>query len=534
MNTLFLNFFLNVHALILLSFGMSYLLHILTTKDHVSMSAASELRFNHILIFLVLALPIAATKLNDRFHFKPIAKTYLPVKYKEYDQLRKQQKSEEHIALTTEEKPKLLSIDTLKNIALLIILASIIYSVRQIVLDYLKLKRLLKKTFLFRKIGRVHIVFSENIRVPFSCKSFLRSWVVLPINFSEDPVQMKISILHEIQHHRQNDTQWIYFFQAMKALAGVNPALHQWFKIIFEIQEFKVDEALIDQGKVKRQEYARCLIEVAESVSQIEKPLVCATGLAFLPTRQELTRRIEFMYKKNKTSRIALALMATLILTSMTAVALTTSKAIDSRYISMSDAQKMANFARTNSQFPITLNQEVLNQLNRYLGTGEGRDFLKESLIRMKAYQPMIEAKLTEYNAPLELLAVGIAESGFQNLPGSANKFSGAAGIWQFVVPTARVFGLRVDKTVDERLHVEKETDAAIRYLLSNKLMFNNSWELALLAYNAGEKAVRAQIDKSNSYDAWTLLKDGLKTDQDYLAKIMAVILIMKNPNSLN
>jgi membrane-bound lytic murein transglycosylase D len=108
----------------------------------------------------------------------------------------------------------------------------------------------------------------------------------------------------------------------------------------------------------------------------------------------------------------------------------------------------------------------------------------------------------------------------------------GAAGLWQFIQSTAWGYGLQVWGSVDERLDVEKSTDAAMRLLLANKVRFKN-WELSALAYNSGEKVVSKGILKTKSYDAWTLIRSGYDGDKDYLAKLMAAIIIMKNPSSV-
>ena len=148
----------------------------------------------------------------------------------------------------------------------------------------------------------------------------------------------------------------------------------------------------------------------------------------------------------------------------------------------------------------------------------------------MKGYQKMLDAKLAQYQMPEELLAIGIVESGYQNLPQTGSMTS--AGVWMFIASTARTYGLRVDATIDERLNVEMETDAAMRYLAANHLRFQD-WQLAIQAYNSGENAVQAAIEKQGGRDVWTLLKGGLATDPDYLAKVMAVVLILKNPDVL-
>ena len=232
------------------------------------------------------------------------------------------------------------------------------------------------------------------------------------------------------------------------------------------------------------------------------------------------------MYKKNKTSYFATALMAVLITVSMAVVAQTTSKAIDSRYLTMADAEKLAAYARRTSKFPIAMNELVLEQLNRYLGTTQGRDHMRQALLRIETYRPMIERKLAEYNAPMELMAIPIVESGYQNLPPAANPYR-ASGLWQFIESTADYFRLK------DRQNPEEATDAALRYLLSNKLVFN-SWELSIMAYNAGERSVYNGIKKTGSTDAWELIRKGFENDKGYLARVIAAVIIMKNPNSLN
>ncbi len=105
--------------------------------------------------------------------------------------------------------------------------------------------------------------------------------------------------------------------------------------------------------------------------------------------------------------------------------------------------------------------------------------------------------------------------------------------MWQFIPSTARNFGLKVDAQVDERLDIERETDAAMRLLLANKARFN-SWELSLLAYNVGENKVQDAINRTGSRDVWTLIDAGVENDTADVAKVMAAILIMKNPGFVN
>ena len=101
-----------------------------------------------------------------------------------------------------------------------------------------------------------------------------------------------------------------------------------------------------------------------------------------------------------------------------------------------------------------------------------------------------------------------------------------------FIAPTARVYGLKVNAQVDERLNVDLLTDAAFRYLQSNYLRFKD-WQLATLAYNVGENNLQTAIDKTGSRDAWSIIRRGFENDRDYLPRVVAAILIMKNPDSV-
>ena len=91
---------------------------------------------------------------------------------------------------------------------------------------------------------------------------------------------------------------------------------------------------------------------------------------------------------------------------------------------------------------------------------------------------------------------------------------------------------MQVDKNIDERLNPLLLTDAAMRYLKSNELRFRD-WLLAIQAYNSGERRVQDGIEKSGSRNAWLISKMGYDNDKNYLAKVMAAILIMKNPKSV-
>jgi membrane-bound lytic murein transglycosylase D len=133
---------------------------------------------------------------------------------------------------------------------------------------------------------------------------------------------------------------------------------------------------------------------------------------------------------------------------------------------------------------------------------------------------------------PPEVIAVPLVESGYRNLPAVKNPHQGA-GLWMFVESTARRLGLEVTESRDERLSVQEETTAAMRLLSSLYLRFHD-WNLTLLAYNTGQQRVERGMRETGSTDAWDLVRSGYENDPNYLPRVMAVILIIKNPALLD
>lgn len=239
-----------------------------------------------------------------------------------------------------------------------------------------------------------------------------------------------------------------------------------------------------------------------------------------------------FTKSKTKISRSISVTVGLLIATLMGATAYASSGLVQDRRVSMAQAQAMAARSQSESSFPVVVNDLVLKQLNRYIGTPEGREFMRESLARMENHKALVSKNLKKYGVPLEVMAVPITESGYENLTEQSNQSSKAAGIWQFIPGTARNYGLRVDSQKDERLDVALLTDAAMRYLQANNLRFKD-WHLSALAYNMGENAVQKGMDALDTRDAWELIRNGHEGDKDYLPKLMAAILIMRNPESV-
>ena len=149
----------------------------------------------------------------------------------------------------------------------------------------------------------------------------------------------------------------------------------------------------------------------------------------------------------------------------------------------------------------------------------------KTFLILKKAerYFPEIEAILKNQNIPEDIKYLAVAESGLANLVSPAK----AEGVWQFVLPTAKEYGLEDFEGWDERYDLEKSTIAACKYLRNKKSVFND-WALACASYNSGETGVKNRMREQGSDNYWELYTN-TETSR-YVYRIIAYKLIMENP----
>lgn len=176
--------------------------------------------------------------------------------------------------------------------------------------------------------------------------------------------------------------------------------------------------------------------------------------------------------------------------------------------------------------YPVVVNAQVQYFIDRY--TGSRREVIELWLSRSGRYLEMIHEVFRAHGIPEDLAFVAMIESGFN--PRAVSRV-GAKGMWQFMAPTARRYGLRVDQWVDERLDPEKSTVAAAAYLRDLYRQFG-SWPLAKAAYNAGEVKVIRAIHATGSTDFWTLSQSRFlrRETKDFVPAIHAATLIGRDP----
>jgi membrane-bound lytic murein transglycosylase D len=192
-----------------------------------------------------------------------------------------------------------------------------------------------------------------------------------------------------------------------------------------------------------------------------------------------------------------------------------------------SDGAGTLSFSPLTPAFSIPDNAEVRHYLERFQ-TGYRRAVVERWIERSGRYAGMIQGVLRDKGLPEDLMFTAMIESGFNPVAVSR---AGAKGLWQFMAPTARRYGLRVDRWVDERLDPEKSTVAAARYFSDLHALFG-SWELAKAGYNAGEMKVLRAMKALGTSDFWELTRGRVLREEtkNFVPAIQAATLIGREP----
>ncbi len=178
-------------------------------------------------------------------------------------------------------------------------------------------------------------------------------------------------------------------------------------------------------------------------------------------------------------------------------------------------------------------NRQVLEYLEFF--QVDARDRFAIWLSRLGRYEGMIRERLGAKGLPEDLVYLALIESGLSNTAVSRAR---AAGMWQFMASTARLYGLTVDPWVDERRDPYRATEAAVCYLADLRERLGSVY-LAAAAYNAGvgrvERGLGRLPGESDSVTDHTFFQLAdhrylRRETRDYVPKLIAASLIAKQP----
>ena len=175
---------------------------------------------------------------------------------------------------------------------------------------------------------------------------------------------------------------------------------------------------------------------------------------------------------------------------------------------------------------PLIVNSNVVSFLHAFQTVRN--QSIQRALNRSVEYIDTFKKIFKSYELPEELIYVPIIESGFRY---NALSRARARGMWQFMASTARMFDLRVDWIVDERLDPFKSAIAAAKYF---KCLYEEygDWFLALACYNGGTRRVNRAISQLKTRDFFEIARTRYlrRETRNYVPAFLASVILAQSP----
>ena len=173
----------------------------------------------------------------------------------------------------------------------------------------------------------------------------------------------------------------------------------------------------------------------------------------------------------------------------------------DAENVYFPDSVYEERLERLPSVIRLPYNEVVRDCIDLY--AGRKRDLVRYMLGMADFYFPIIEQVLDKHNLPLELKYLAVVESALNPV---ALSRVGACGLWQFMLPTGKIYGLEINSLLDERRDPEKATEAACKYFEDMYAIYGD-WNLVLASYNCGPGNVNKAIKRAGDQaeDFWDI-----------------------------
>lgn len=182
-------------------------------------------------------------------------------------------------------------------------------------------------------------------------------------------------------------------------------------------------------------------------------------------------------------------------------------------------ASRLASLPRI---IPMPYNNVVRDCIDLY--TERRRNLVRYMLGMADYYFPTIEEVLDKHGLPIELKYLAVVESALNPV---ALSRVGACGLWQFMLPTGKQYGLTINSLVDDRRDPMKATEAACAYFKDMYAIYKD-WSLVMASYNCGpgnvNKAIKRSGGKTNFWDIFPYLP---KETRSYVPLFIAANYVM-------
>lgn len=180
-------------------------------------------------------------------------------------------------------------------------------------------------------------------------------------------------------------------------------------------------------------------------------------------------------------------------------------------------------------EIPMDYNQQVKAYIDLY--ANRKRNLISKVLTTSKFYFPIFEEVFDRENVPMEFKYLAVIESALNQ---RAISPVGAAGLWQFMAPTGRMYGLKTDNYIDDRKDIIKSTEAAVKYFKNSYRLYND-WLLVIASYNCGPGNVNKAIKRAGgSKNIWEIMPYLPRETRGYVPAFIAAAYVMNYASEHN
>ena len=190
--------------------------------------------------------------------------------------------------------------------------------------------------------------------------------------------------------------------------------------------------------------------------------------------------------------------------------------------------QDILDRIRTGFALPEPEHETIEREIRRYAAHPA---YMRRVLNRAQPYIHHIVEQIEARGMPMEFALLPVVESAYDPFAYSHGR---AAGLWQFIPGTGRVYELKQNWWYDGRRDVVASTRAALDYLEDLHEHFDGDWLLAIAAYNSGQGNVKRAIGRNlragQPTEFWHLRLP--RETRAYVPKLLAMRELVSKPGA--
>ncbi|MGB7244326.1 MAG: M56 family metallopeptidase [Sulfitobacter sp.] len=145
------------------------------------------------------------------------------------------------------------------------LMAGFAYYTLKMLRNGLIVEGIVRRSYVWRKAGRVEIRLTDQSLVPFSTRGLRQHYIIIPSGFLSQADDLRIAIAHELQHTRQHDLLWEVVIEILRPLFFWNPAFGFWKRQVENLRELACDQQVLARRGIGVRDYCDCLLRVCRN-----------------------------------------------------------------------------------------------------------------------------------------------------------------------------------------------------------------------------------------------------------------------------